>query len=113
MVTMANNDYPVLDGVAPSWADVIVKASPVGAPLIEVKDIKGINTGVTLDIGVQKAGGRPKKRTTGEAGYEASITLYREGWLKLQRGLMAVAPTRGNQVLLGLAHLLRGSIIPV
>lgn len=104
MVQMANNDYPALDGVAPSWADIIVKASPAGAPLIEMKDIKGINTGITLDIGVQKAGGRVKKRTTGDLGQEASLVLYREGWLKLQRGLMAVAPTRGNQVIIGVVH---------
>jgi hypothetical protein len=101
---MANNDYPVLDGVAPSWADVKVTASPTGAPLIEMKDIKSVNTGATVEVGTQKAGGRVIKRTVGESSYEASMVLYREGYQKLLRGLKGLAPSRGNTKVISLVH---------
>jgi hypothetical protein len=102
----ANNDYPVLDGIAPSWADIIVKATPNGAALIEMKDISAINSGVTVEVGEQKAGGRVMKTTTGEVSYEASITFYREGYQKFLRGLAAAsdAGSRGDQSLYSLAH---------
>lgn len=101
-----NNEYPVLDGIAPSWADIIVKATPKGAALIDIKDIAAINTGTTVEVGEQRgaSGGRVIKRTTGSVSYEASITLYRSGYQKLVRGLMAIAPTRGNQKVISLAH---------
>jgi len=100
----ANNDYPVLDGIAPSWADIVVRVTQDGAPLIEMKDIKAINTGTKVEVGYQKAGGRVMKRTTGEASAEASWTLYRSGYLNLLRGLMPLAPVRGNQRLVSLVH---------
>lgn len=103
-VRLANNDFPVLDGVAPSWADVIVRASPVGAPLIETKDISAINTGATVEVGEQRRGGRVYKRTTGSSSYEASMTLYYSGWTKLISGLVALAPVRGNQRIISLVH---------
>ena len=83
---MANNDYPVLDGIAPSWADAKVTATATGVSLIEVKDIKSI------------------KRTVGEASNEASMVLYRDGYQKLLRGLKALAPLRGNTRVISLVH---------
>jgi len=95
-----NNEFPVLDGVAPSWADIIIKASPVAdGSLIDIKDIQAINTGSTVEFGEQRgaSGGRVIKRTTGSVSYEASMTLYREGYQKLLRALKGSAPKRGNQ----------------
>jgi hypothetical protein len=104
----ANNDYPVLDGIAPSWADIIVRATATGGALLDVKGIKSINTGTTLEVGVQKAGGRVMKRTTGEGSQEASMEVYREQYQQFIRNLkdaaLAAGYTRGNQVLLGLVH---------
>lgn len=100
----ANNDFPVLDGVAPSWADVIVRLATTGGDLLEMKDISAINSGRTLEVGVAKRGGRDHKRTTGALSQEASLTLYREGYQKLLRGLKAAAPVRGNQRILSLVH---------
>lgn len=100
----ANNDFPVLDGIAPSWADIIVRVTATGTPLLEVHDIKSINTNTKVDVGVQKAGGRVMKRTAGEESSEASLTLYREGYQKLLRNLMAIAPPRGNERLISLVH---------
>jgi hypothetical protein len=105
-----NNDYPILDGVAPSWADIIVRVTPDGAPLLEVKDIAAINTNTTVEVGEQRgaSGGRVVRRTTGQVSYEASMTLYRSGYQKFIRGLKAAAEAaglvRGNQFLIALVH---------
>jgi hypothetical protein len=104
---MSVQSFPVLDGICPSWADVIVKASPVGAPLIEMNDIKSIDTGTSMEIGEMRgaSGGRVIKRTTGSVKYEASMTLYASGFNKFLRGLLAASPpTRGNQYRLSLVH---------
>jgi hypothetical protein len=103
---MPSNEFPVLDGIVPSWADIIVKATPVGGALIDIKDIKSISTGVTVEVGEQRgaSGGRVMKRTTGAVSYEASATLYRDGYDKLIESLMAIAPPRGNQRLVSLVH---------
>ena len=100
----ANNDYPVYNGIAPSWADVIVRVSPDGAPLIDVKDITAINTGSKVEVGEARAGGRVMKRTTGSKSDTATMTLLREGYQKLVRGLKDLAPQRGNQRLISLVH---------
>lgn len=100
----AENDYPVLDGIAPSWADITVRIKGADTPLLDVKDIQAINTGTTVEVGEQKAGGRVIKRTTGEESCEASMTIYREGWNKLLRNLKAAAPLRGNQRRVSLVH---------
>lgn len=101
-----NNEYPVLDGIAPSWADITVKATPKGAPLIPMIDIVAIKAGVTVEVGEQRgaSGGRVLKRTLGASKHEASWTLYRSGYQKMLRGLVKVAPKRGNQRLLTGIH---------
>lgn len=104
---MSAFDYPVLDGIAPSWADINVRVSPNGGNLIEMGDISAINTGSTVEIGEQKEGGRVIKRTRGSSKYEAGWTLYASGYQKLLRGLVAAAPSNAKgQKLLSLAHFL-------
>jgi hypothetical protein len=102
VATLANNDYPVLDGVAPSFADIILRVSPAGAPLLDMKWIKSINTGRTVEVGEARQGGRVFKRTTGSGSQEASMTVYREGHILLLRSLAALAPKRGNTKLVSL-----------
>lgn len=102
-----NNEFPVLDGVAPSWADIMIKASPLAdGSLIDIKDIQAINTGTTVEFGEQRgaSGGRVIKRTTGQVSQEASMTLYRSGYQKLLRALKSLAPKRGNQRAISLVH---------
>lgn len=107
---MVNQLYPVLDGIDPSWADIVVNATPGGAPLIKMEDISAIDSGTTVEVGVIKgaSGGRIRRRTTGEITHEFSWTLYRTGLRKLKRSLMQVAIARnfvrGNQVIVGLVH---------
>ena len=95
---MANNDYPIYDGNAASWGDVSVKTSGTGLALAEVKDIKAVNSGRSLDVGEQRAvGGRVMRRTAGAPSCEASLTFYRSGFQAFLRNLIAAAPRRGNQ----------------
>lgn len=101
-----NNDYPILDGINPSWADVIIRVSAPGAPLLETRDIKSIATSGKLEIGTIRgaSGGRVMSRTTGQSDYEASLTLYHAGYVKMLKGLRALAPKRGSQRAMGLVH---------
>jgi len=98
-----NNEYPILDGIAPSWGDMSVKISGTEIALLEMKDINAINTNMTLEDGEQRnAGGRVVRRTVGQDTNECSLTLYRFGVQNLYRGLLANAPRRGNQALISL-----------
>lgn len=101
---MSAFDFPVLDGVSPSWADIAVRISPNGGNLIELGDIQAINTNSTVEDGEQREGGRLIAVTTGSVTYEASMTLYASGYRKLIRGLRASMPTRGAQRIISLAR---------
>lgn len=105
-----NNVFPLLNGVAPSWADITVNASGGGLALINMTDIQSINTSTTVEVGTKEgaSGGRDTARTTGKVTYEASVVLYRDGYQKLLRSLKIAAQTqgnvRGNQVAISLVH---------
>jgi hypothetical protein len=105
-----SNTFPLLDGIAPSWADIHVKAAIPGAALFEMGDIAAINTGTTLEIGEQRgaSGGRIVRRTTGASSHEASVTFYRSGFQRILRNLKnaaeAAGHVRGNQVAVSLVH---------
>ncbi len=91
-------DFPTLDGIAPSWADINVRVGSFGAALLNIGDISAINSGWTVEVGEQREGGRVIKRTRGSVSYEASMTLYASGYQKLLRGLIlsAVPNTKGQ-----------------
>jgi hypothetical protein len=94
---MPNNDYPIYNGIAPSWADVICRAQSSDLPLIEMKDIKSIGMVRTVEEGVQRAtGGRVMRRTAGQPSYEYTWTMYRSAHLQLITALAPLAPLRGN-----------------
>lgn len=96
---MINQLYPVINGIDPSWADIKVTAAPDGAPLLTMDDVASIDCGSSVEVGFRKgaSGGRVMGRTTGEKSDEFSWSLYRVGFDKLLRGLMLLAPSRGNQ----------------
>lgn len=91
----ANNEFPIYDRIAPSWADFSVKIQPSGAALLTARDIKSLNSGSTLEIGVQMAGGRVKQTTTGSATHEGSMTLYLSGAKEFERALKDAAVAAG------------------
>lgn len=98
--------YPVVDGVAPAWADIAVRLTPTGGELIPMGAIQALTTGTNVELGEQREGGRVVKRTRGDVSYEASMTLYADGWQQLLRGLAAQATNDGNRLLVGLTPIL-------
>ena len=96
---MADQNFPILDGLAPSWADVTVKADIDGGSLITIDDIASINTGTTVTEGRKKGatGGRVRKRTRGSQEDTASMSVYLEGYTQLVAKLAKLAPQRGKQ----------------
>jgi len=100
---IANQQYPVLNGVAPSWSDIkiLISPNPVG-PVIEAVDVQSINYASNVEVGLQRgvSGGRVLNRTLGQETPEASMVLYRSGWKKLYTALSVVAPRRGCQVII-------------
>ena len=106
MAFAVSTDFPVFDGIAPSWADFSCKAKGSGTPLLQMKDLKEINTDSQVEIGEQRgaSGGRVMRRTTGSQKLQASWTLYHSGWTQLLRNLKDLAPRRGNQYLVSLVH---------
>lgn len=94
---MSAFEFPVLNGISPSWADIQVRVSPLGGNLIEMGDIKAINSSWTVEEGQQKEGGRLIKRTGGDVSFEASWTLYASGYRKLLDSLVTLAPLRNGQ----------------
>lgn len=101
---MVNQAYPTYNDIEPSWADIVVAATIDGGALIEMADIAAIKHSRKVEVGKRRgtSGGRVMARTTGQGDQEASITFYRGGLRRLIKGLMANAPTRGNQVLISL-----------
>jgi hypothetical protein len=100
---MPSTAYPALNDYAPSWADISVTLTVSGGEALETADIAAASWSSSVEVGEMRgaSGGRPMARTSGDVSYEASITLYRSGYRKLQKALAAVAPTRGNQKLIG------------
>lgn len=99
-----NQNFPTLNEIDPSYADIGVTFSVTGGDLIDMADIAGIKWDRKVEVGKRKgaSGGRVMARTTGEVSYSASMSLYRAGLDKLKIGLIAKAPTRGNQKLISL-----------
>lgn len=97
------DEYPGLNDYAISWSDAKCKASVYGGQLLESIDVKSLNWKDDVEVGVQLGpGGVPKKRTTGQLKSEATATLYASGHRKLLRGLIELAPRKGNQALVSL-----------
>jgi len=94
-----NQEYPSINEIAPSWADIRTSFSVIGGDLLEMIDYAGIKHSGKVEVGEQRgaSGGRVMARTTGQASYEASATLYRSGLRKLLKALKKQAPSRGNQ----------------
>lgn len=100
------DEYPILDGIAPSWADLKLTVTGYnGGRTIETKDISAFSTGATIEIGEQRGtGGKLRRRTRGQATYECSMTLYLAGWIEFCKMLKEVAPVEQGRRKLSLAH---------
>lgn len=93
--------YASLIDFAASWANAKIAITPYGGAVLDEADISAISHSGTVDVGMQKSGGRIKARTEGEVSFEASATFYRSGLQKLVKAMVEAAPdyaVRGNQV---------------
>ncbi len=101
-----NNSYPILQGIAPSFADIALKITPTDGPILETKDFAALSSSRTVEVGEQRgaSGGRVMRRTTGSISYEGSITFYRSGYQVFMRELAKLAPSRGIQKAVSLVH---------
>jgi hypothetical protein len=101
-----NQEFPTLQDIAPSWADIKTTVTPLGGSLIDTIDYSALNWGSTVEVGEQRgaSGGRVMRTTTGQLTHEASATYYRSGLRKLVRGLIPLAPQRATQRMVSLVH---------
>lgn len=89
---MAEN-FPSLNGVAQSWADIGVTITVTGGTSNRTDDIADISYGTTVEVGKQRGVGMEvKKRTRGQRSYEGKITFYAEGMRDMLAALAASAP---------------------
>lgn len=97
--------YASLIDFADSWASATVAITPYGGAALDKTDISAVSHSGSITRGAQNSGGRKIARTVGSVVYEASITFYRRGLIKLVDTMVAVAPEyalRGNQIRIGL-----------
>jgi hypothetical protein len=93
---MAQELQPILNGVAPSWAEVKITAQVSGGVSLPSLDWKSFSFESKVDQGFQRGpGGRVTRRTTGQKTDTASGTLYATGFDELVAGLAAIAPKDG------------------
>lgn len=97
--------YASLIDFASSWASAKVAITPYSGTVLDDADVVSFSHSGTVEVGVQKSGGKVKARTEGEVSYESSIVVYRSGLKKLIAALVEAAPEyakRGNQVKISL-----------
>lgn len=101
---MVNQAYPSLNDIEPSWADIAITQTVDGGALLGLEAIASLKWSRKVEVGVRRgaSGGRVMARTTGQVSYEASAVFYRSGLRAMIKALMAVAPSRGNQLIISL-----------
>ena len=106
MTVAVSQEYPLYDGVAPSWSDVKTVINVSGGSTLDDIDYAAFKFGTVVTFGEQigASGGRVIRRTSGSKKDTLTATYYKSGLRKLLRVLMAVAPVRGNQRLVSLVH---------
>jgi len=84
-------EYPTLNDVEPSWADISLSFPIYGGITLVTKDIASVKWSDKVDVGIVRGtnGGRKTKRTTGQYDCDASITFYRSGWRAFRQALAA------------------------
>jgi len=104
MAVAVSQEYPLLNEIAPSWADITTTINITDGESFTDIDYKEIKWKSAVEKGEQRgaSGGRVIKRTTGAKTDEGSAVFYKSGLRKLLRALQAAAPVRGNQRLISL-----------
>lgn len=95
-------DYPLLNNIVPSWADIELTFTNFGGAALDNNDLSALNWKDDLEIGNQKVGGLIVARGTGDVKQEASCTFAHSGWTKMKKNLADNAPKRGDRYRIGL-----------
>ncbi len=87
-------EYPTLNEVEPSWADVKAAFGIYGSVTLTTDDIAAIKWSDKVEVGIVRgtSGGRKRKRTTGQADCDATVTFYKTGWKRFREALAQVKP---------------------
>lgn len=83
-------EYPTLNGIEPSWADLSVSFPIYGGITHITKGIKGVKWNDGVEVGeVREPGSRGGvvKTTTGRYSCECSMTFYRSAWRQFKKAL--------------------------
>lgn len=88
------SEFPTLNDVEPSWADVTLSLPIYGSETVITKDIAAVKWSDKVDMGVVRGtnGGRKSKRTTGLYDADSTVTFYKSGWATFRVKLAAVNP---------------------
>ena len=90
-----------------SWADAEFEMTVPNGPKISLVDFEAAKWARKLERGMTKgvSGGRPMKRTRGDASYEASLTASRGGWMIIVDAIAELAKAlgrvRGDRIIIG------------
>jgi hypothetical protein len=98
-----NQDFPILDGIAPSWADISINFKGANSPKLEMKDIASIESVASIEVGELRgaSGGKVIRTTTGASKYEGKLGLYQSGFLGLLDNLSGSMQRRGELYVYG------------
>lgn len=106
MPLAVSQEYPTLNGVAPSWADIKTTINISGGQTFTDIDYKSFKWSSKVERGEQRgaSGGRVMKRTTGSKTDEGSCEFYKSGLRKLLKAIIGSTGvyTRGNEQLVSL-----------
>lgn len=103
MTNTINQDFPLYDGVAPSWADAKLTFKGYQTPLLQMKDIASFETTASLEVGGMQgmSGGKEIRTTTGASKHEGKMSLYYSGLHNLLDNLSGGMQRRGDLYVYG------------
>lgn len=86
-----SHEYPTLNEVEPSWADVKLSFPVYGGETVLTDDIAAVKWSDKVEVGkvFGSGGGRVRKRTTGQYDSDATVTFYKTGWKRFRTVLAA------------------------
>lgn len=93
---MGQEEYPLIDGEYPSWANIVASLEIYDGPSIETRDWTKIDFSDKLEPGaIRGTGPRKRARTVGEYDADATIGLYIDAARRFMKALAAAATAKG------------------
>jgi len=91
---MAQQEYPTLNEVEPSWADLRLSFPLYGGETVITDDVAAVKWSDKVEVGIVRgtSGGRKRKRTTGQSECDCTVTFYKSGWKRFREALAKINP---------------------